>query len=123
MEPLNNKEEQLMQMIWKRKRALVSDLLEDFDEPRPPHSTISSTVRKLEEKGYLGHKAYGRTHEYFPLITKGAYKKWTFERMIADYFEGSYQEVVSYMVEQSALTAGQLAEIQQLIEEEEEGKP
>ena len=122
MEPLNNKEEQLMQMIWKRKRALVSDLLEDFDEPRPPHSTISSIVRKLEEKGYLGHKAYGRTHEYFPLITKGAYKKWTFERMIADYFEGSYQEVVSYMVEQSALTAGQLAEIQQLIEEEE-GKP
>ncbi len=122
MEALNAKEEQVMQLIWKRKKALVSDLLEDFDEPRPPHSTVSSIVRKLEEMGYLSHKAYGRTHEYFPLVTKIAYKKMTFERMIADYFEGSYQEVVSFMVQEQALTAEQLADIQRMIEEGE-GKP
>ncbi len=108
-----------MQLIWKRKKALVSDLLEDFDDPKPPHSTISSIVRKLEDMGYLGHKAYGRTHEYFPVVSKIAYKKMKFERMIADYFEGSYQEVVSFMVQEQALTAEQLAEIQQMIEEEE----
>lgn len=119
MEALNAKEEQVMQLIWKRKKALVSDLLEDFDDPKPPHSTISSIVRKLEEMGYLGHKAYGRTHEYFPVVSKIAYKKMKFERMIADYFEGSYQEVVSFMVQEQALTAEQLAEIQQMIEEEE----
>ncbi|MDX1909497.1 MAG: BlaI/MecI/CopY family transcriptional regulator [Bacteroidia bacterium] len=120
MESLNAKEEQVMQLIWKRKKALVSDLLEDFDDPKPPQSTLSSIVRKLEEMGYLGHKAYGRTHEYFPLISKGAYKKMKFERMIADYFEGSYQEVVSFMLQEQALSAEELARIQQMIGEEEE---
>lgn len=109
-----------MQLLWARKKALVSELLEDFDNPKPPHSTVSSIVRKLEDKGYIGHKAYGRTHEYFPIVSKMAYKKLAFDRMISDYFEGSYQEVVSFMVQEQALSPEQLAEIQQLIEEEEE---
>ena len=119
MEQLTAKEEQLMQLLWKRKKALVSELLEDFDDPKPPHSTVSSIVRKLEDKGYVGHKAYGRTHEYFPIVSKVAYKKLAFDRMISDYFEGSYKEVVSFMVQEQALSPEQLSEIQKMIEEEE----
>ncbi|MEL6590873.1 MAG: BlaI/MecI/CopY family transcriptional regulator [Bacteroidota bacterium] len=120
MERLTAKEEQVMQLLWKRKKALVSELLEDFEDPKPPHSTVSSIVRKLEDKGYVGHKAYGRTHEYFPLVSKLAFKKLAFERMISDYFGGSYEEVVSFMVQEQALSPEQLEEIKKMIEEEEE---
>ncbi len=117
METLTAKEEQIMQLLWQHKRALVSQLIEDFPgEEKPPHSTVSSVVRILEKKGFVGHKAYGRTYEYFPLISKRAYKKVRFEHLLQQYFEGSYEEVVSFMVEEQPLTAEQLAEIKQIIE-------
>lgn len=110
-----------MHLIWKRKKALVSDLLADFpSEKKPPHSTISSVVRILESKGFVGHKAYGRTHEYFPLISKVAYKKFAFKKMMQDYFDNSYEEVVSFMVKEEALSEAELAEIRHIIEEGKE---
>lgn len=120
MERLTPKEEKIMQLIWRRKKALVSQLLEDFPDPKPPHSTISSVVRILESKGFVGHKAYGRTYEYFPLISKTAYKKRAFERMLKDYFGGSYEQVVSFMVKEQELSPEQLEEIKNIIDEGEE---
>ena len=65
MQKLTKAEEEMMQYIWKLQRCTVSDLLDQLGEPRPPHSSISSIVRILEKKGFVGHKAYGKTHEYF----------------------------------------------------------
>lgn len=100
---LTKAEEDIMQLIWQRDRCLVSDLLDDLGEPRPPHSTVSTTVRSLEKKGYVGHKAYGRTYEYFPLITREAYSKSRLVQLASDYFSGSFRDMVSFLVDEDAL--------------------
>ena len=120
MEPLTKREEEIMQILWRLKKALVSDLLKEFPPPPPPHSTISSVVRLLEKKGFVGHKAFGRTYEYFPLISRLAYKKFAFNRLIKDYFSGSWEEVVSFMVNEQDISPEERAEILKLIEKEEE---
>ncbi len=98
METLTKKEEAIMQIIWKLKKAFVNDIIKELPEPKPPYNTISSIVRILESKEFVGYKAYGRTHEYFPIISKAAYRKHSFKQLISNYFDGSYKEVVSYII-------------------------
>jgi len=75
MERLTNKEEKVMQVLWDLKRGFVKDLLEEFPEPKPHYNTISTIIRILEEKGFVGHKAYGNTHQYYPKISRNVYRK------------------------------------------------
>lgn len=105
---LTKAEEEIMQLIWNRGRCLVSDLLDDLGEPRPPHSSVSTIVRILEKKGFVGHKAYGRTHEYFPLVTKESYSKSRLDKIAGDFFDGSFSQMVSFLVEQDRLDADEL---------------
>ncbi len=98
METLTKKEEEIMQILWKLKRGVVHDIIDKLPEPKPPYNTISSIVRILESKGFVSYKAYGRTHEYFPVISKSDYRKFTFKQMISNYFDGSYEQVVSFIV-------------------------
>ncbi|MEM7368115.1 MAG: BlaI/MecI/CopY family transcriptional regulator [Bacteroidota bacterium] len=116
MEKLTKAEERVMQAIWKRKRAMVRDILPDLGPPEPKYTTISTVVRILVDKGFVGFKAYGRTHEYFPLISKAEYKTFTFKKMLADYFEGSYQNVVSFIVQEEELSEEELHDIRRLID-------
>ncbi len=100
-----------MQMIWATGRGTVSDLLQRIpEEERPPHSSLSSVVRILEKKGYVGYKAYGKTHEYFPLIEKEAYGSRTLTDLMRDYFGGSAQRLVSHLVEKDHLSEQEIAE-------------
>jgi len=87
-----------MQHIWQLGRCTVSDILDLLPEPRPPHSSISSIVRILERKNFVGHKSYGRTYEYFPLITKDDYSRKSVLSLIKDYFNGSPSELVSFLI-------------------------
>ena len=80
MKKLTKAEEQVMQTIWEMKSCMVSEILEQLGEPKPPHSTVSSVVRILEKKGFVQHKAYGRTHVYSPVITKDEYTKFTLDK-------------------------------------------
>ncbi|MCO6485798.1 MAG: BlaI/MecI/CopY family transcriptional regulator [Saprospiraceae bacterium] len=105
---LTKAEEEIMQLIWNRGRCLVSDLLDDLGEPRPPHSSVSTIVRILEKKGFVGHKAYGRTYEYFPLVTKDSYSKSRLDKIAGDFFDGSFSQMVSFLVEQDRLDADEL---------------
>jgi predicted transcriptional regulator len=86
---------------------------------KPPHSTISSIVRILESTGFLDHKAYGRTYEYFPKITKEAYSKTTLKKFVSDYFEGSMSSLVSFMVKEKNLNIHELESLIDNIQEEE----
>ena len=95
---LTRAEEDIMQHIWQLGRCTVSEILDRLPDPRPPHSSISSIVRILERKGFVDHKAYGRTHEYFPLITKEEYSRKSVLSLIKDYFNGSPAELVSFLV-------------------------
>ena len=114
MEELTKTEERVMLVLWKLRQAFVKDVIEHLsDEPRPPYNTISSVVRILERKGYLGFKAYGKTHEYYPLISKVAYRAASLKRMLTQYFDNSPADLVSFMVKEEALSS---AEKQQLLD-------
>ncbi|MEY4906049.1 MAG: hypothetical protein RLZZ292_3864 [Bacteroidota bacterium] len=111
---LTKAEEEIMQHIWRLGRCTVSDILNDIEtagEARPPHSSISSIVRILETKNFVGHKAYGKTHEYFPLIEKSTYGRGSLSRLISDYFDGSVTSLVSHLAKDEQLDPDELREL------------
>lgn len=119
MEELTKTEERIMQVLWDLKSAFVKDIIENLpDDPKPPYNTISSVVRLLETKNYIGHKAYGKTHEYFPLISKAAYRKHSFSKLVANYFDGSAQSLLSFMVKEETLSEKDIEEIQKMIDKQ-----
>lgn len=117
MEELTKAEERIMQIIWKLRKAFVKDIIEEMEEtPKPPYNTISSIVRILEKKGYLGYKAYGKTYEYFPAISKEEYAGTTFSKLFSGYFDNSAANLLSFMVKQQNLTESDIAELKALID-------
>jgi BlaI family transcriptional regulator, penicillinase repressor len=120
MQTLTRAEEEIMQIIWKLERCTVSDIrdvIEQAEGAKPPHSTVSTMVRILEEKGFLGHKAYGRTYEYFPLVQKADYTKSSLNKLVADYFDGSVNRLVSFLVEEDNLNAEELSKLLEQLDE------
>jgi len=107
---LTKAEEEIMQLIWESAPCTVSQLIEQM-EPKPPHSTISSFVRILEKKGFVDHKAYGRTYEYFPIVSKKEYSSFSVKNLVSNYFEGSMNELVSFLVEENDLSIAELNEL------------
>lgn len=108
---LTKAEEEIMQYIWDLERCTVSNIIEVMPEPKPPHSSISSIVRILEKKGFVDHKAYGRTYEYYPLISKEDYSKRSLLTLLTRYFDGSTPQLVSYLVEEEATSIEELQEL------------
>ena len=108
---LTKAEEEIMQIIWSKGRVLVSDILDELRDPRPPHSSISSIVRILEKKGFVDHKAYGRTYEYFPTVAKEEYSKHSIRNFIADYFGGNANSLVSFLVKENDLSIKELTQL------------
>ena len=119
MQRLTKAEEEIMQMIWDDGPSTVSQLIAKMDDPKPPHSTISSIVRILEKKEFVDHKAYGRTYEYFPVIEKKEYTGFSLKRLVSSYFQGSMKELVSFLVEEENLSLEELAELQKDLHEGE----
>lgn len=115
MKQLTSTEEEIMQIIWVKERCMVTEIIEALGRPETPHSTISSVVRILEKKGFVSHKAYGRTHEYFPIISKEAYAQNGFKNWFANYFERSPQQLASFFVRGKALKPKEVEELLQQI--------
>ena len=112
MQKLTRAEEEIMQVIWTLGPCTVSQMIEAMgDEPKPPHSSISSLVRLIEKKGFLSHKVYGKTYEYRPAVTKEDYGKRTLGKFIADYFEGSANSLVSFLVREEKVSTEELQEL------------
>ena len=111
---LTRAEEEIMQYIWQLGRCTVSNIIDDLKDPKPPHSSISSIVRILERKGFVDHKSYGRTYEYFPLISKEDYSKGSVLSLIREYFDGSTPQLVSFLVAKEETS---IEELQELIKE------
>jgi BlaI family penicillinase repressor len=113
---LTKAEEQVMQILWQLKEAIVKDILEEMPEPKPAYNTVSTVVRVLEGKGFVGHKAYGNSHVYFPSVQEADYKKFTFDKMMKNYFSNSYQSLVSFLVKEKNLSIEELEELTRLAE-------
>lgn len=118
MEKLTKAEEEIMQIIWKLERCTVRDVIDQLNQkPAPPHSTISSVVRILEKKGFLDHKAYGRTYEYFTIISKEEYSKGSVSSLVQNYFGGSVKRLVSFLVKKENLSTQDINEMIQQLED------
>ena len=116
---LTKAEEDIMQFIWQLGRCTVSNIIDTMKEPRPPHSSVSTIVRILEKKGFVDHKSYGRTYEYFPIITKEEYSRKSLASLITNYFNGSPAELVSFLVNKEETS---VQELQDLIKQLKKGK-
>ncbi len=97
MKKLTRKEEDIMQVIWDLENALVSDIISKLPEKDLPYTTISSIVRILEKKGFVDHRTFGKTHQYYPLISKEEYRKSQMKNIVKTYFDSSYKNVVSFL--------------------------
>lgn len=108
---LTKEEEEIMKIIWDIEPCLVSDIIEKMGKPDTPHSTISSIVRILEKKGFVNHKAYGRTHEYYSLVKRDQYSKNRLKKFVHDYFDGSANQLVSFLVRERELNPEELNQL------------
>jgi len=116
MKKLTRKEEEAMKILWKAKKGFIKDMIELHPGPKPLYTTFSTVIRGLEEKGYIGHKAYGKNHEYFPLIKKEEYRKIFMKEVVSDYFGSSYKNVVSFFVDEKKLSTDDLKKLIEIIE-------
>ena len=117
MEKLTAKEEEIMQVLWKVEQSFVKDMLAYFTAPPLHYNTVSTIIRNLEEKGYVGHQAYGNTHEYYPIISKEDYQnRFVLKKVVSDYFDDSYKNLVSYFAKKDKISVDELKEIITMIE-------
>jgi len=103
MKELTKAEEQIMQILWQIKKGFVKDIMEKIPEPKPAYNTVSTIVRILEQKGFVQHKAYGKSHEYFPVIEKSKYSKFFLNNFLSGYFSGSFERMVSFFAKENDL--------------------
>ena len=120
MEDLTVKEEEVMQILWDLDRALVRDIISKLPNSNQPYTTVASVVRILEKKGFVSHKPYGKTHEYFPLITKAEYRRRKFKGLVAQYFDNSIESVVSFLAREEKIGPKEFEELTKLVAEESE---
>jgi predicted transcriptional regulator len=103
MKELTRAEEQIMQILWKRGKGFVKEIVSDFPDPKPAYNTVSTIVRILEKKKFVGYKAYGKSHEYFPVVEREQYTTSFGKQFIKNYFEGSFKEMVSFFARKENL--------------------
>ncbi len=109
-----------MQILWRLKKAFVKDILQDLPGPKTPYNTISSVVRKLESEGMVGFKAFGNTHQYFPILKKSTYRRRVLAKIIREYFSNSPQTLLSHFIEEQELD---YEELEALLKELKKNKP
>ena len=116
MRRLTNKEEIIMNHFWERGALFVRELRELYPEPKPHFSTLSTQVRTLQEDGFIGHKAYGPTYQYFAKITREEYKQRSLIGLIDKYFDNSYLSAVSALVKEEKISVEELKELIEIVE-------
>ena len=119
---LTRAEEEVMQILWIMGKGFVNDMLQQFPEPKPAYNTVSTIVRILEKKGFAGHNAFGKTHEYFPLVSKEDYTRQFMGTVVKGYFDNSLRKLVSFFTGDKSMSVKEMEEIQKIIDEQIELK-
>ncbi|MBE0678063.1 MAG: BlaI/MecI/CopY family transcriptional regulator [Bacteroidales bacterium] len=122
MKELTRAEEEVMQILWRLKKGFIKEILEKFGEPRPAYSTVSTIIRILQEKGFVNYRVYGRTYQYFPVISKDDYRKSQMSNFVRNYFSNSYQKMVSFFAREDSITVNEMEEIMEMMKKEEKDK-
>ncbi len=123
MKELTKAEDQIMQILWKLEKGFVKDIIDHFPQPKPAYNTVSTIVRILEKKGFIGYKAYGKTHEYFALIPKEKYTRFYLNNMMKGYFNGSVQNLVSFFAKENKMDVQDIDLLMKQLQELKKQKP
>lgn len=118
MEKLAAREEQIMLILWRLEKAFVKEIVEEFPEPRPHYNSVSTMVRILAEKGFIGHNAFGRTHQYFPLISQEEYTNQEVENVVGKYFDNSFQKMISHFAKEEKISSAELEAVLKMIKKD-----
>ena len=113
---LTRAEEQLMQVLWQMKKGFVKNVIDMLPDPKPAYNTVSTIIRILETKGFVSHTAYGKSHEYFPVISKEQYQSFATDKLMNGYFDNSVKRMFSYFVNKEKINLNEADEIMKLIE-------
>jgi BlaI family penicillinase repressor len=117
MVQLTKAEEQIMQILWDMKEGLVKDIRDSFSDPKPARNTVSTVVRILEKKGYIGHKVYGNVHLYHPLVSKSEYSRSQLFGLMENYFNNSFPAMATFFAREKDLS---IKDLEKLLEETRE---
>jgi BlaI family transcriptional regulator, penicillinase repressor len=123
MKQLTKAEEQVMQILWDLQKGYINDILDQIPNPKPAYNTVSTIVRILEKKGFVGYKAYGKTHEYYPLIERNNYRSFYLKAMIANYFGGSFERLVSFFAKDNDMNIQEMEELLKNVQSEIKDPP
>lgn len=118
---LTRAELELMQVIWKKEKVLVHDILDDLPEPKPAYNTVSTLVRVLEKKGFVGHKAYGKTYEYYPLVSKEDYTSRYMIGVLNNFFDGSLSRLVNFFSSNKSISVEETDKILEMLKHDRKG--
>jgi len=118
MKELTHAEEQIMHILWRLEKAFVKEIVEEFPDPKPAYNTVSTIVRILEKKGFVSHQAFGKSHQYFPMIGKEEYTKAHMNSFVKHYFHNSYEQMVSFFAREKSMSVKEMEEILRIIESE-----
>ena len=119
---LTKAEEQLMQVLWDLEEASVKEIIEQLPKPKPAYNTVSTIIRILETKNFVGHNAIGRGHNYFPIIKKTDYSNQSLQKLVDGYFEGSFKSMVSFFVKKNDVDINELETILESINDKKTEK-
>ena len=122
MKELTKAEDQIMQILWKLNEGFVNDIVDKMAEPKPAYNTVSTIVRILERKGFVDHKAYGKTHQYFPLISKQEYTRSYMKNFMGSYFGNSFKEMVSFFAKEDNMSVGEIEVLMNEVKKEIENE-
>lgn len=111
MKHLTNREEEIMELFWQKGPSYVKEIVDELPEPKPHYNTISTIVRGLEEKGFLGHEQFGNTHRYLAVISREEFSKNTIQNLVGKYFNQSYASVVSMFVQEENISIEEIGEL------------
>lgn len=113
---LTKAEEEIMQKLWALEKGFVKDIIEELPEPKPAYNTVSTIIRILETKGFVGHESFGKSHRYYPLIDKDEYKNFATGKLVSSYFDNSAKEMLSFFLEKEKLNVKEVDEIFKIID-------
>lgn len=118
MKQLTKAEEEVMQVLWKLGHAFAREIRAEFPEPQPAYNTISTIIRILEQKGFVSHEAFGKSYRYYPLVSRETYKKATMKNFLQKYFGNSFQEMVSFFVQEEEMDIKEMEAILERLKKE-----
>jgi predicted transcriptional regulator len=122
MQEITKAQEEILQVLWEIREGVVTDVIAKLPDPKPAYNTVSTVIRVLEKKQYVNHKTYGKTHVYYPIVSKKAYAQHVLKDSLKSFFNGSLKQAVSFFVKQKDASVAELEELKQIIEQEIENQ-